>query len=110
MRGYCWENRRKASGKTVNQGASMEPIRTSSVVASDRKFNVPDALLQLVEDRNAAFEERVAVDRRLDALGAPIEKSHARACSRSAITSETAGCETPRLLRRLGHAAALNHC
>ena len=65
------------SGRSVNQGASIEPIRTSPSGCIGREFDVPDALLQLIEDRNAGPDERVAVDRRLDALGNSIHKSRA---------------------------------
>src|SRR6185503_15073671 len=39
-------------------------------------FDVPDALLQLIEDRNAALEQGITIDRRFDALCASIEEPH----------------------------------
>ena len=42
-----------------------------------QKFDVPDALLQLVEGGNAALKERTAIDRRFDAARASIDKPYA---------------------------------
>ena len=42
-----------------------------------QKFDVPDALLQLVEGGNAALEKRATEGRRFDAAGASIDKPHA---------------------------------
>src|SRR5215470_1708735 len=41
------------------------------------ELDVPHALLELVEHRNAALEERAAINRRLNAVRAAIEKLHA---------------------------------
>src|SRR5258708_7018358 len=74
-----------------------------------QEFDVPDALLQLIENRNTAFEQCAAVDRRLDALGAAIEKPHAEGMFEGGDHLGNSGLRNAEVLRRLGHAAALNH-
>src|SRR5262249_31867648 len=73
-----------------------------------QEFDVPDALLQLVENRNTAFEERAAVDRRLDALGTAIEKPHAESMLEIGDHLGNGRLGNAEVLRRLGHAAALD--
>src|SRR5262249_51369136 len=70
--------------------------------------DVSDALLQCIENLNAAFEERVAVDRRLDALSAAVEKPHAERVFEIGDHLGNRGLRNAEVLRRFGHAAALN--
>ncbi len=73
-----------------------------------QEFDVPDALLQFVENSDAAFEERVAVDRRLDATGAAVEKPHSERVFEIGDHLGNGGVGNTEVSRRLGHAAALN--
>jgi hypothetical protein len=66
--------------------------------------------LQRIENLNAAFEERIAVDRRFDAPGAAIEKPHAKRVLEIGDHLGNRGVGHAELSRRLGHAAALNNC
>jgi hypothetical protein len=73
-----------------------------------QEFDIPDGLLQLIEYRNAAFEERATVDRRLDAAGAAIEKPHAERVFEIGDDLGDGGVGNTEVPRRLGHAAVLN--
>src|SRR5262249_7409727 len=75
-----------------------------------QEFNVPDALLQIIEHRNTAFEERVAKDRRLDALGAAIDKPNAQRTFKIGDHLGDRGMGNAELSGCLGHAPALNDC
>ena len=43
-----------------------------------QELDVADALFQLIEHRDAALKEGITIERRLDALCASIDKSHAQ--------------------------------
>src|SRR5262249_48644561 len=55
---------------------AADPYFSSGRVGQE--FDVPDALLQLVENRDAAFKEHVTVDRWLDASRAAVEKPYSK--------------------------------
>src|SRR5262245_47722652 len=108
MRGYCWENRRMTSGRSVNQGSSMEPIRTSPVVASDR--NSMSLMLCFNASKTSTLRLRSASPKIVGSTPwAAIDKLHAERVfkigdhlgNRGVGNTELSGCP--------GHAAALNN-
>ena len=74
-----------------------------------QEFDVPDALLQFVEHCNAAFEQRVAIHGRLDALRGSIEKSHAERMLEIGDHFRDRRLGNSELYGRLGHAAVLGN-
>src|SRR5262245_36785112 len=73
------------------------------------KFDVPHALLQFIKDRDAALEQRVAVDRRLDAERASVEQPDAESMLQIGDHFRYGRLGDAQLLRRLAHAAALDN-
>src|SRR5215831_6505085 len=73
------------------------------------KFDVPHALLQFIEYRDAALEQRVAVDRWLDAEWAAVEQSDAESVLQIGDHFRYGRLGDAQLLRRLAHAAALDN-
>src|SRR3979490_1851931 len=80
----------------------------SSCGCIGQKFDVPDALLQLVVCGGTALEQHVAVDRRLDAPGAAIEKPYAERMLEIGDHLGNRGGGNTEVSRCLGHAAVLN--
>ena len=58
-------------------------------------FDVLDALLQFVKYDESALEQCVTVPGRLDTLRTAMRSRTPSPCSRSAMTSDTVGVETP---------------
>jgi predicted nucleic acid-binding Zn ribbon protein len=56
----------------------VNPIRNSPARRVGEKFDVLDALSQLIEGRNTSLEDCDAKLRRLNAAPATIEKTHAK--------------------------------
>src|SRR5262245_28034462 len=72
-----------------------------------QKLNVPDALFELVKRGNAPPEQRLAIDGRLDALRASIEKPDAERMLEVGDHFRHCWWRDPKLRGRLAHAATL---
>src|SRR5262245_10821721 len=72
-----------------------------------QKLNVPDALFELVKRGNAAPEQRLSIDGRLDALRASIEKLDAELVLEVGDHFRHSWWGDPKLRDRLAHAATL---
>jgi hypothetical protein len=73
------------------------------------EFDVLHALAQLVENRDAAPDDGLAVLRRRDAPGAAFEQAHAERMLEIGNRARDCRLRGAESLRRLGHAARLDH-
>jgi hypothetical protein len=73
-----------------------------------QELDVPDALLQFIEYRSTASEQRATVHRRLNTVRTSIEQPHTERLLKIGDRFRNGGLGNSKMLSRLGHAAALS--
>ena len=95
----------------LREDSSRNGYRTSNSYFAQRRIgqilDVLDALLQLVEHDESAFEQRVTVPSRLDALRASVKKSHSELVLKIGDNFRHSRGGNSQLCGGLGHAAKL---
>ncbi len=104
LMGKSFHDRREDRGR--DRVVAPEPYLTDRRVGQE--LDVPDALLEFIEHRVAALQQRAAIHRGLDALRPAVEKPHTERVLKIADGLRHRRLGHVELLSRLGHAAPLH--